>query len=177
MAEKWQKTKVNVTSCEVATQGTGKGGAYTLYKIKGTKENGELINFEMTSFSQLPLGLRDYEVQPYKKDGVVKNYTLRPPGGNASNSEALREDLNLLIERVDFLTSKCNSLEAAIDLLWTLVVSGPKTAVELGGRRGYRAVVSPLGRLHSAGLVENDGAGLWHATKAGRAKVALHGEA
>src|SRR3954452_14711222 len=86
--QKWARRKLNITSCVEVYRGNNDKGEFVIYELAATNEQGALVNQKLSSFGQLPLGWGDYEIAPYYKDGQLKNYTVRKPGGSGGGSKA-----------------------------------------------------------------------------------------
>lgn len=70
--------KLTVTNCTVATSGVGRNNKpYTIYDIEAVTEDGSPVDKRLRSFEACPLGeLHTYKLEPYLKDGEVRNYTI-----------------------------------------------------------------------------------------------------
>lgn len=93
--QKWEARRINIIACVEGYRGQGAKGEFVIYNLQATKEDGSPIPAKLSSFDQLPLGVRDVEVSPYFKDGVLKNYTVRLPKGH------LKDEVAELRDRVD----------------------------------------------------------------------------
>jgi hypothetical protein len=118
--QKWTPRRLNITGCKEVYRGNGAKGEFVIYELEAVNEQGAVVNQPLSSFSMLPLGLADYEVAPYHKDGQLKNYTVRKPGGNSGNSakvDALASRVQYLEEQVSWLTDQVNGHRALLEQL------------------------------------------------------------
>ena len=114
--QKWAKRRLNITSCQEVYRGNNSNGEFVVYELQATNEQGILINQKLSSFSLLPAGLAEYEVAPYYKDGQLKNYTVRKPGGGRGGAQvsALASRVEFLEEQVTWLTAEVNGMRALV---------------------------------------------------------------
>jgi hypothetical protein len=113
------RRKLNVTGCKHVYKGTNsKGGEFNIYEVTAVAEAGQEIRDKLTSFVELPMGLREYEVVPYEKNGVFQSWTLSVPkehGGNSAAAQAaVARRIEYLEQQVEWLTGKVNSLDEAL---------------------------------------------------------------
>lgn len=111
----WAKRRLNITACQEVYRGNNSKGEFVIYELQATTEQGALVNQKLSSFSMLPLGVGDYEVAPYIKDGQLKNYTVRKPGGASGSKvaiDALASRVQYLEDHVKWLTEQVNGLTA-----------------------------------------------------------------
>jgi hypothetical protein len=125
----WAPRRLDIKSCTETYSGTNTKGPYSIYEIKATNEQGVLINHKLSSFSQLPLGPGDYEVSAYPPgskpgDQNFRNFTVRPKDRKGSNTGALRSDLDLLTQKVEWLTERVNTLGPAVEELQRRLMEG-----------------------------------------------------
>lgn len=114
MAEqKWAKRRLNITACQEVYRGNNSKGEFVIYELQATTEQGALVNQKLSSFSLLPLGVDEYEVAPYMKDGQLKNYTVRKPGGGGGSKAAV----DALASRVSTLEERLAGLEGIVTQL------------------------------------------------------------
>jgi hypothetical protein len=113
--QQWAKRRLNITECKEVYRGNNSKGEFVIYELQACNEQGVLVNQKLSSFSMLPLGLGDYEVAPYIKDGQLKNYTVRKPGGASGSKaavDALASRVQYLEDHVKWLTEQVNGLTA-----------------------------------------------------------------
>lgn len=123
------RRKLNITSCLEVYRGNGTKGEFVIYEIQATDENGVLIQQKLASFADLPLGLDDYDVAPYIKDGELKNYTVTKPsggGGGSAKYDALKKDHDLLEARVEHLENVLHE--------WTPLIAGLRSQLYGGSK-------------------------------------------
>jgi hypothetical protein len=154
--QKWVKKKLNIVACVEGYRGQGAKGEFVIYNITATDENGAVINQKLSSFSELPLGPGEFEVQPFYKDGELKNYTLRRPGGATGQ---LRAEVEELKAKVKWLEEQVNGLNAAINALLknppALSPQAPITPENYGQQRSAPVTVPPTS-APAYGAVPND---------------------
>lgn len=96
------KKKINVTGCTPGYNGNDKNGnPYTIFDITGADENGVAIPLKLKSFSELPIGPGEYEVETYTnaKSGE-SSYTLKDPNRRGGGGGVTLEQFNALSARV-----------------------------------------------------------------------------
>ena len=112
MAEKPEVkgAKIRVTECKKVYTGNGANGEYSIYEITAVNSKGVLIQDKLSSFTPLPIGEGTYDMKPFYKDGVFKNWTVSAPKG--TGTAALEQRVGFLEEQVQFLNAKVEALEA-----------------------------------------------------------------
>jgi hypothetical protein len=105
MAETSKTTKIIVTEMRVTAQGKTKAGAdYTLYQVLATKPDGQRIDLNLRSFTDLPKNeVIEVDVELYESDTYGKSYTLKRKGGGGGGggSKKLAESVDELRQRVE----------------------------------------------------------------------------
>lgn len=107
----WTEKRLNIQSCALGY--TAPEGKFKIYNIEALNEEGARINYKLSAFDELPLGVHDCEVQAYPKgtrpgDGQFKNFTVRFKGGKRALEVA---ELKL---KVTELESRIVQLEAVV---------------------------------------------------------------
>lgn len=137
------RRKLNITGCKHVYKGiNSKGSEFNIYEVRAATENGQEIQDKLTSWVELPMGVREFDVTPYEKNGAFQSWTLTVPkeqGGNAAAArEALAARVQFLEHQVELLTNKVNSIETALQS----VLSGPQQAQQaptpVGGGPSYQ---------------------------------------
>lgn len=112
MAERKQPVKgaqIRVTECKKVYTGMGANGEFSIYEITALNSRGVLIQDKLSSFTPLPLGDGTYDMQPYYKGDVFKNWTVQAPKG--TGTAAVEQRVKFLEEQVEFLVNKISSIE------------------------------------------------------------------
>src|SRR3954451_19891614 len=74
------RRKLNVTGCKHVYKGlNSKGSEFNIYEVQATTEGGQEIRDKLTAWVELPMGVREYDVTPYDKNGVFQSWTLAVP--------------------------------------------------------------------------------------------------
>lgn len=91
-----------IVSCTPTYHGTGAKGAYTIYDVVATDQAGAPIQQKLSSFDNLAPGPGTFDVDKYVKDGVIKNYTVKPLAGNRrSSGQVSREEFDMLADNFE----------------------------------------------------------------------------
>jgi hypothetical protein len=115
------RRRLNILSCIEGYKGTNAKGSFTLYNIEcADPETGVKINAKFNSFAMIPLGIAEYDLQPYMKDGVLQSWTIQAPKG--TQSQALAQQVSMHEERIKWLEDEVNGLKA---LLPRALAAGP----------------------------------------------------
>jgi hypothetical protein len=135
------RRKLNITGCKHVFKGTNSKGEFNIYEVQAASEAGQEIRDKLTSWVELPLGVREYDVAPYEKNGVFQSWTLTVPkdqGGNAAAArEALARRVEFLEQQVEWLNNKVGSLEATQALL-SSTQQPQQPATPVGGAPTYQ---------------------------------------
>jgi hypothetical protein len=131
------RRKLNITGCKHVYKGTNsKGGEFNIYEVTAVAEAGNEIRDKLTSFVELPMGLREYEVVPYEKNGVFQSWTLSVPkehGGNSAAAQAaVARRIEYLEQQVEWLTNKVNSLDGALQSMLRSIQQREEPATPVG---------------------------------------------
>lgn len=133
MARKGGLRKLNITGCKHAYTGTNSKGEYSIYEVEATTEAGVVIQDKLTAWVDLPLGLADFNLVAYEKNGEFKSWTVEVPkerGGNSNAAkEAVDQRIGFLEEQVKWLVGKVTALEGAVQT----VGAQPPTPVAADG--------------------------------------------
>lgn len=105
---------LNITDCKEVYRGNGRNGAFVLYQVEATDEQGVVVNQKLNAFSQLPPGKGRYKVKPYKKNNQIEAYTLEAAEGTATGSAALAQRVEFMEEQIKFLLEKAQTHDSAI---------------------------------------------------------------
>jgi hypothetical protein len=104
--------QIRVTECKKVYTGNGANGEYSIYEISAINSKGVLIQEPLASFTPLPIGDGTYDMQPYYKGDVFKNWTVQAPKG--TGTAALEQRVKFLEEQVEYLVNKVSSIEDAL---------------------------------------------------------------
>lgn len=101
--------QIRVTECKKVYTGNGANGEFSIYEITAINSKGVLIQEKLSSFTPLPIGDGTYDMKPYYKGEVFKNWTVEAPKG--TGTAALEQRVKFLEEQVEFLVNKVSSIE------------------------------------------------------------------
>jgi hypothetical protein len=91
-----QKKTINVTECVAGYSGTSERGDYTIFDIKALQENGQPVPVKLRAFSEVPLGLAEYEMEKYTNKNNEVSWTLKTPRSGGVTPQAFND----LVKRV-----------------------------------------------------------------------------
>lgn len=100
------KRVLNITEVVAGYSGTNaNGNAFTIYDIQALDEQGNVVQAQLRSFDDLPLGQMEYDLEKYKKNGKV-SWTIKAPKGMRTGVSLA--DHNALAQRVTVLEGVVN---------------------------------------------------------------------
>lgn len=130
MAEKQEVkgAQIRVTECKKVYTGNGANGEFSIYEITALNSRGVLIQDKLSSFTPLPLGDGTYDMAPFYKGGVFKNWTVKAPKG--TGTAALEQRVKFLEEQVEFLNNKISSIESELQVARNSHLGSPPPAAQ-----------------------------------------------
>lgn len=138
MAEKKRRRLDIIASDTVVASGTNNktGKPWTIYEVSARNpDTGIEINQPLRSFSRLELGVGEYDVEPYTREGYPTTYNVSAP--NSKGGGALKASVDGLRERITLVEQNVETIRANLANLTHLVeeLRSGQTPVAAGDRR------------------------------------------